>query len=268
MASIAEIQSQIAALQDEIALLNTQLIAASQANDVALVAQITQQIDADRTQLTRLFSQLQAAASPTDSAGQVAATDDAANTQNPATSAQVLTLTGRIDTNNVETGTDAPVRTTEQTQATPPNPLKITADDNGGAWAPTEPGVSAPKDDGAVTTKNTTVSGVDNLFNESKIIPQSNVLDQYASYTYQASVYLMKPETFNAMVKNRTKSLNGAQLLFQSGGAPVGGRNPYFSNDYYIDKIELKSNITGKGTNAAHNVNAIRMTVIEPNGIT
>jgi hypothetical protein len=120
----------------------------------------------------------------------------------------------------------------------------------------------------SVSTKNATVTAVDNLYGEGSIVPQNNILDQYASYTYQASVYLMSKDTFNAMVKSRTKSLNGAQLLFQSGGAPVGGRNPYFSNDYYIDKIELKSTITGKGTNAAHNVNTIKMTVIEPAGIT
>jgi hypothetical protein len=171
----------------------------------------------------------------------------------------------------------SPTSTTGQNQSTPaPN-----ARDDGPTQAPTSGGVGAgttsnsatsvrPDDNPETTasTKNATVSAVDNVFGESTIVPQANVLDQYASYTYQASVYLMKPETFNAMVASRTKSLNGAQLLFQSGGAPVGGRNPYFTNDYYIDKIELKSTITGKGTNAAHNVNTIKMTLIEPSGIT
>jgi hypothetical protein len=70
------------------------------------------------------------------------------------------------------------------------------------------------------------------------------------------------------MMQTKTKNLRGAQLLMQSGGAPVGGRNQFFTNDYYIERIELRSAITGKGTNAAHNVNNVKMTVVEPNGIT
>jgi hypothetical protein len=171
----------------------------------------------------------------------------------------------------------SPTVTTGQSQSTPAN----NARDDGPTQAPTQGGAGAGTssnsadsiraDDNpgsSTSTKNATVTAVDNLYGEGSIVPQANVLDQYASYTYQASVYLMKPETFQQMVKSRKKTLNGTQLLFQSGGAPVGGRNPYFSDDYYIDKIELKSTITGKGTNAAHNVNTIKMTVVEPNGIT
>ena len=183
------------------------------------------------------------------------------------------------------------VVTIEKTQSTPPNPisnpnpnsspLTITNDDDGNPWAPTEGGVGAGTtgnaatskgaDDGGnspTSTKNATAQSIDNLFGDGSVTPQPNVLDQYASYTYQASVYLMKPEAFNAMVASHKFTPSGSQLLFQSGGAPVAGRNPYFSNDYYIDKIELKSTITGKGTNSAHNVNTIKMTLIEPAGIT
>ena len=116
--------------------------------------------------------------------------------------------------------------------------------------------------------KNATQSAVDNIFNQPDIVPQPNVLDQYASYTYQASVYLMKPEALQQMVNSGRKTIAGCQLLFQSGGAPVSGRNPYFSNDYYIDKISMTSTIVGKGSNAAHNVNQFKMTVVEPAGIT
>ena len=211
---------------------------------------------------------------PTASAGELAREDGTANS----TTSTVISPTGRItaDTlNNVETGTDDPVRPLTQTQATPPAPPQPFAaldvlNRVATPFVTTQAGVGALRDDsgdGNVLAKNSTVNNIDNLYNESKIVPQSNILDQYASYTYQASVYLMKPETFNNMVKSRKKDLSGTQLLFQSGGAPVGGRNPYFSNDYYIDKIELKSIITGKGSNAAHNVNRITMTVIEPNGI-
>lgn len=173
--------------------------------------------------------------------------------------------------------TASPIVTIGESQSTPAGSVN----DDGPAQAPTSGGVGAGTSSNSydsvrsdnnpgssVSTKNATVTAVDNLFGAGAISPQSNVLDQYASYTYQASVYLMRPETFQQMVSSRTKTLNGAQLLFQSGGAPISGRNPYFSNDYYIDKIELKSTITGKGTNAAHNVNTIKMTVVEPAGIT
>jgi len=213
------------------------------------------------------------------SAGQVVgeaqqARDDGATTQTPQQPVQIVETDGRISPENVETGTDDPTRTLEQTQATPPAPQQVfvaPGDEDAAQlpFAPTQGGVGSPgEDSGSPLPKNSTVTAIDNVFNENAIVPQGNVLDQYASYTYQASVYLMKPDAYTQMINTRTKTLNGAQLLFQSGGAPVNGRNPYFTNDYYIDRITLKSTITGKGTNAAHNVNNINMTVIEPNGIT
>ena len=159
--------------------------------------------------------------------------------------------------------TDGKQISNSDSQSTPPADIN-----NDQPQAKTEPGAAAGNDDSVKPNKNSTQTEIDSAFNTGTITPQANVLDQYASYTYQASVYLMKPEAFAAMVKARKNTISGSQLLFQSGGAPVGGRNPYFSNDYYIDKIELNSAITGKGTNAAHNVNVIKMTVVEPNGIT
>jgi hypothetical protein len=141
------------------------------------------------------------------------------------------------------------------------NALRININGVGGL-----PGAGAGSDD--VGSKNPTKVEIDNVFNEEKIIPQPNVLDQYASYTYSASLYLMNETDYRAMMETKTKQLRGAQLLMQSGGAPVGARNQFFTNDYYIERIELKSSITGKGTNAAHNVNTVKMTVVEPNGIT
>jgi hypothetical protein len=78
----------------------------------------------------------------------------------------------------------------------------------------------------------------------------------------------MKPEEYDTLIKQKKKILPANQLLFQSAGAPTAGRNAFFSNDFYIDKFQIKSVITGKGTNAAHSTNVISMTVIEPNGIT
>jgi hypothetical protein len=192
-------------------------------------------------------------------------------------------------TPNVNQGLDAPVRPLSQTQATSagggqssaayatndPRRLDTTRPGNGVIPGPdvatppanTQIGVGASGEDTGVA-KNATKTEIDNVFNSTAIVPQPNVLDQYGSCTYQASVYLMSAEAYKTMCDTKQKSLQGSRLLFQSGGAPVSGRNPYFSNDYYIDKITLESVISGKGTNQAHNVNQIKMTVIEPNGIT
>lgn len=246
------------------------------------------------------------AGSPTASAGNLV-NDDAratvsdSRTQNPAPGPLLLNADGRIESppdtdsssnavdsepstflENVDSGLNAPVRTIEQTQSTSlgdneqGGPLLLNAELDGREEFDGSPSIStsvgglpgagAPRDD--TTSKNATKVEIDNVFNEEKIVPQPNVLDQYASYTYSASLYLMNKTDYQAMMKTKIKQLRGAQLLMQSGGAPVGGRNQFFTNDYYIEKIELRSAITGKGTNAAHNVNTVKMTVVEPNGIT
>ena len=225
------------------------------------------------------------------------ATVDQASLQHPLTEPQILS-NGRIqpvpDTttssnaiqpvllNSVDSGTDDTLRPITETQSVglgddeQGGPLLLNAEFDGreefdGSPSVSSsvgglPGAGAGSDD--VGSKNPTRVEIDNVFNEEKIIPQPNVLDQYASYTYSASLYLMNRTDYQAMIQTKTKQLRGAQLLMQSGGAPVGGRNQFFTNDYYIERIELRSAITGKGTNAAHNINTVKMTVVEPNGIT
>lgn len=220
-----------------------------------------------------------------DSAGEIVAQaaqarDDGATATTPSQPVSLVTSDGRIDARNLETGTDAPVRTITETQSIPPPTANLspTEIDNldpaqNNTQAPTPSlsagtGAGGPSEDSGAATKNSTRAEIDNVFNQDQIVPSANVLDQYASYSWLASLYLMKPEEYQAMVRSGKKSIPGSQLLIQSGGAPVGGRNTYFSNDYYIDKVTLKSAILGKGTRAAHNVSTVTMTVVEPNGIT
>jgi hypothetical protein len=59
----------------------------------------------------------------------------------------------------------------------------------------------------------------------------------------------------------------------QSGGASTApnaaiARNKFFELDYYIDNLEIKSKITGKGTGRANNTTDISFTVTETTGIT
>jgi hypothetical protein len=271
----------------------------------AEVTRLTAQISSLRSQLAEVnlqISQLRGG-SPTASAGNLVRDDARATvpnsrTQSPESGSLSLNNNGRItappDTNSssnavpsvalddVDSGLDAPVRTLEETQSTSlgdeeqGGPLLLNAEiddreefDGSPSISSSvggRPGAGAQSDD--TTSKNPTKVEIDNVFNEEIITPQPNVLDQYASYTYSASLYLMNETDYRAMMQTKTKQLRGAQLLMQSGGAPVGGRNQFFSNDYYIERMELRSAITGKGTNAAHNVNTVKMTVVEPNGIT
>lgn len=196
------------------------------------------------------------------------ARSDDAYAGNPpdAPSPEPIDVEGRITAEDVESGTDAPTRTLNDTQATPPSDLNTRGDFFPGR-ATTQGGVGSLGDDSGAVTKNTTRTAIDGVFNTGRIIPQDNILDQYGSYTYAASLYLMKPEAYTQLMKSAKKTIAGSQLLIQSGGAPVAGRNPFFTNDYYIDKIVLKSVVTGKGTNAAHNVNDVKFTITEPNGI-
>jgi hypothetical protein len=183
-----------------------------------------------------------------------------------------------VNENSVDRGTNASLRSLNNTQATDYSnqqggtPLTNPSIDDrserpvaGGQNA----GVGAAPDDRRATGTNATRVEIDNIFNEVAIEARPNVLDQYASYNYVASVYLMTPQSYRTMIQSKQKSITGAQLLFQSGGVPENQRfgNGIFDNDYYIDRLQLTSRILGKGSGAAHNVYDMTMTVVEPNGI-
>ena len=133
--------------------------------------------------------------------------------------------------------------------------------------AATNPGVGDNNDNASY--KNPTRTEIDNNFSNTGIIaPKSNILDSLASYTYNAAVYMMDAASYTALINTGKRNLSNMALLFQSGGAPAAGRNPYFSLDYYIDNIEITGQASGKGTKSAHNSLDLKFTVIEPNGIT
>jgi len=155
----------------------------------------------------------------------------------------------------------------------------------------------------ANTQQAATVAG--NASVASTIVPQPNILDKFASNTWAASVYLLSPQQYTAMVRSKKKQVNGYNLLFQSGGAPnnVGGfqgalapgyspkdvgeganqgvaagvpvkgvpdagRNPAFNQDFYIDSITFDNLLPGKQTQGAHSVSTLKFTVTEPGNIT
>ncbi len=145
---------------------------------------------------------------------------------------------------------------------------------------------AAAEDDNTRSTPASTSAATNNAANDPLTIkPQDNALDKFASYTYGISVYLMTPEAYKTFVVSKKRTLNGSNLLFQSGGAPGNSgiqfpgdptdqapegasRNPYFDVDFYIDSLTLDTAFPGKQTGAAHMASELKFTVIEPNGIT
>jgi hypothetical protein len=126
-----------------------------------------------------------------------------------------------------------------------------------------------------------------------KIPTQPNALSRYSSYTYNIGLYILKPEQYNTYITSKRITIPNGQLLMASGGAPLSansqpptnnnvqtgsavnrpgvdlaaGRSQYFPLDYYIDDVELKGIINGKGSRSAHNVTELNFKITEPNGI-
>lgn len=161
---------------------------------------------------------------------------------------------------------------------------------------------------GSANSTTATVSGTLNAGTRPQIIPQSNILDTFSSYTYRLSVYLMTPQQYTEFIKSNKKTVNGYNLLFQSGGAPTNvggfqgalsaafaatqadlesegigfqptvntpggaqpdaGRNPAFPLDFYIESCTVVNQMQGQATGTAHSVDSLKFTVIEPVGIT
>jgi len=230
----------------------------------------------------------------------------------PSNATQTLTSsTGEVDTN-----TDGQLKTFSTTQSTngigqnvgqPPLPEPFGPPPGeefggGGSGIPGaalgDPGIvpssGAPKtvpgngvpDDKTKQSPSGTTKEVNNAYNNDQTVqPKDNILDQFASYTYGISVYLMTPEAYKNLVTSKKRTLNGSNLLFQSGGAPASdavqfpgntsstpnntaGRNPYFDVDFYIDSLSIDTAFPGKQTQAAHMASDLKFTVVEPNGIT
>jgi len=168
--------------------------------------------------------------------------------------------------------------------------------DDTSAYPTTSPGVGAANDDSAEaqtywdgqTSTGSDEGGGGNaittLVNRTDrlVTPRPNILDQCSSYTYSISIYIMSPEEYRTLLTTKKRYIPGSQLLIQSAGAPQTilnsagtaaadgelGRNQFFPLDYYIDELEIKNLVPGKGTGGAHNVVDMRFKIVEPNGIT
>ena len=309
MATSAELKSEILRIKQYIAKLQFEEIqlekdlANSRANP-ALAELITSQertlqrlrADIATVEQRLLGVEAQLAAIPDDppeplSAAEDVAASGAGATQNPApppvATGRLTTTEAAVLRQNTETGTNPAVKTLTETQSVQPAPATDNkAEGRDSATPGGAPGAGAKGDDGS--TDANTKQVLDTVGNK-PFQPRNNVLDQYASYTYNIGWYLMTPEQYIALTKTKKIALGQYNLLMQSGGAPSTaagvqpdltssgsvasvsqsvGRNPFFGLDYYLDDLELKSVITGSGTNSPHNVAEIKFTVTEPANIT
>jgi len=134
------------------------------------------------------------------------------------TSSSNATPPATTDSGGGDSGTNAPVRTTQQTQATNgyAQGINIRAEDGtlsslrrnpetgelydasglpGGVDLTTEPG-TVTSDDAARPASAATQTSATQDYTSIKIVPRANPLDNYHSYSYSISVYLITPTQY------------------------------------------------------------------------
>jgi len=192
---------------------------------------------------------------------------------------------------SIDAGLDAKTIPLSTSQATPPYDINAYANspelDATGSLAAQaaayQTGVGARGDDGVTVTGNSAKDIIKQTFQagtDQRIYTQPNVLDDYASYTYQLSWYLLDPIQHNEIQNSPIINPASWQLLMQSGGAPTTpnsntsspvafpGRSPLFPVDFYLDDLEMLTKTPGAGTNMSLTTTELKFKVIEPNGIT
>ena len=303
--NLARQQQRLVALQSELATLQTRINAApSSSGDTTAQAQVARDDQANTN-----------AAAPQ----QQVETPDGRITNKPPVVESNANLPVTTENGNADLGTDAETRTLNNTQAIPsPEPsgalpappfgstfldprqrAEFNSLQNQGALPNNTPinnatqgGVGARGDDAAQPTTNAVRNRLDELYGgaSNTIISQDNILDQFASYTYSLSWYLVDPATYNQLIKSPKQNLEGYYLLVQSGGAPINnqvpannganptgqtsgtvgyGRSPFFPLDYYSDNFEFGINYAGSlASGGPSTFTDVSFTISEPNGIT
>ena len=107
-----------------------------------------------------------------------------------------------------------------------------------------------------------------------QINPVTNELNKFTSYTYNIALYLMNSKSYvNLLTQPRRPqealSPPASYLLMRSGGVGTEGGGTDFSNDFFIDDLEI-SNVAVGPSRFKSNTNAtdIRFTITEPRGVT
>lgn len=98
-----------------------------------------------------------------------------------------------------------------------------------------------------------------------------NPLGDFSSYTYQLSLYIINPDSFNLYSSGQKMIPKDFMLVAQSGGinndSSVGNpRAPGFDLDVYIDNLVIKTATSGKETMFAGNSHDFTFNIFEPYG--
>lgn len=253
-------------------------------------SQAFRDIDAAESEIRRLESDLYAA--------QQKEKANAAQATPPATEERTAKEKAESDKTTPVVDKPAPVQAEGADNKNPPPTA-------GNSSQTPQPIVQDDKTPVSTTTTQQAANVQGNLSNLDAIKPEPNILDQFASNTWSASVYLLSPAQYTELVRTKKRNVNGYNLLFQSGGAPnnVGGfqgatnpgyqakttadggnqtvapgvpgstgpdagRNPAFSQDFYIDNISFENALPGKQTQTSHMISNLKFTVVEPANIT
>lgn len=106
---------------------------------------------------------------------------------------------------------------------------------------------------------------------------RKNPLSEFASYTYQLSLYMITPDAYDKFVTEGRKNINtlnqpgggaGAYLICQNGGInATEKRAAGFENfDYYIDNLQIKSKVSPNATMSPTINYEMSFQIIEPYG--
>ena len=99
--------------------------------------------------------------------------------------------------------------------------------------------------------------------------PRPNPLSEFSSYTYNISLYLINPETYNQYASGGPNTPKDWRLIAQSGGINNNGstkRAEGFDFDYYIDNLKIVTNTNFKLTSSPSNSFSFNFQITEPNG--
>jgi hypothetical protein len=113
-----------------------------------------------------------------------------------------------------------------------------------------------------------------------------NPLGNFASYTYQITLYMITPDAYDLFIQSGRKNINalanatnsdgsvgtgsgaGAYIIAQSGGInnKTSQRAPGFDTDFYIDNLKITTATSGSASLTATNTTSVSFQIIEPYG--
>lgn len=121
------------------------------------------------------------------------------------------------------------------------------------------------------TTETTTTEEVTatSPSNTPIVNPVENILSQYNNYSYSFELYAFSAKNYNQFMDDEVIDFAqyGGQLLISTGGNRRN-RNRHFSDDFYIDDVDMSVLTPTNGVSRNTNMTSIKFKIIEPYGVT